>query len=146
LWKTTAGGHSWSPGTDGQILSSSVGAVAVAPSRPDTVYIGMGEAQLRGNVMQGDGSWRFRRRSSQDITASSGIFGRRSPGMVLEAPDPSVARAGPAGEYHAPDCGRRADRAHVVQPAHRGRRHRAQFGLAGARDATSAANEVRTAA
>ncbi len=58
LWKTTDGGNTWAPVTDGQIASSSVGAVAVSPSRPDTVYIGMGEAQLRGNVMQGDGVYK----------------------------------------------------------------------------------------
>ncbi len=58
LWKTTDGGTTWAPVTDGQIASSSVGAVAVAPSNPDVVYIGMGEAQLRGNVMQGDGVYR----------------------------------------------------------------------------------------
>ena len=58
LWKTTDGGTTWEPVTDGQIHSSSVGAVAVAPSRPDVVYIGMGESQLRGNVMQGDGVYR----------------------------------------------------------------------------------------
>ena len=58
LWKTTDGGNTWAPVTDGQIASSSVGAIAVAPSRPDTVYIGMGEAQLRGNVMQGDGVYK----------------------------------------------------------------------------------------
>jgi photosystem II stability/assembly factor-like uncharacterized protein len=58
LWKTTDGGTSWLPVTDGQIRSSSVGAVAVAESNPDVVYLGMGETQLRGNVMQGDGVYR----------------------------------------------------------------------------------------
>jgi len=58
LWKTTDGGTTWAPVTDGQIASSSVGAVAVAESDPDIVYIGMGEAELRGNVLQGDGVYR----------------------------------------------------------------------------------------
>ena len=58
LWKTTDGGTNWFPVTDGQIKSSSVGAVAVSESNPDIVYLGMGEAQLRGNVMQGDGVYR----------------------------------------------------------------------------------------
>ena len=44
--------------TDGQIGSASVGAVAMAPSDPDIVYIGMGEVQLRANVLQGDGVYR----------------------------------------------------------------------------------------
>ena len=44
--------------TDGQIRSSSVGAVAVAEWNPDVVYIGMGEVQLRGNIMQGDGVYK----------------------------------------------------------------------------------------
>src|SRR5476649_14923 len=55
LWKTTDGGAKWAPVTDGQIASSSVGAVAVSESRPDDVYIGMGEACIRGNIMPGDG-------------------------------------------------------------------------------------------
>jgi len=58
LWKTTNGGVTWFPVTDGQIHSSSVGAVAVAPSNPDVVYIGMGETELRGNIMQGDGIYK----------------------------------------------------------------------------------------
>lgn len=58
LWKTLDGGTSWAPVTDGQLKSSSVGAVAVAESNPDVVYIGMGEAELRGNVMQGEGVYR----------------------------------------------------------------------------------------
>ncbi|SPE41272.1 conserved exported hypothetical protein [Candidatus Sulfopaludibacter sp. SbA3] len=58
LWKTTDGGITWRPVTDGQIASSSVGAVAVAQSNPDVVYIGMGETELRGNIMQGDGVYK----------------------------------------------------------------------------------------
>ena len=58
LWKTTDGGTTWRPVTDGQITSSSVGAVAVCEANPDVVYIGTGETQLRGNVMQGDGVYR----------------------------------------------------------------------------------------
>jgi len=58
LWKTTDGGTTWRPVTDGQLRSSSVGAVAVAASNPDVVYVGMGETCLRGNIMQGDGVYR----------------------------------------------------------------------------------------
>jgi photosystem II stability/assembly factor-like uncharacterized protein len=58
LWKTTDGGATWKPVTDGQLKSSSVGAVAVSESNPDVVYIGMGETELRGNIMQGDGIYK----------------------------------------------------------------------------------------
>ncbi|HYL72621.1 MAG TPA: glycosyl hydrolase [Bryobacteraceae bacterium] len=58
LWKTTDGGLTWKPVTDGQIKSSSVGAVAVSESNPDVIYIGMGETELRGNIMQGDGVYK----------------------------------------------------------------------------------------
>ena len=58
LWKTVDGGLSWNPVTDGQIKSSSVGAVAVSESNPDVVYIGTGEACIRGNIMPGDGVYK----------------------------------------------------------------------------------------
>src|SRR5882762_5271259 len=58
LWKTIDGGLSWNPVTDGQIKSSSVGAVAVSESNPDVVYIGMGESCIRGNIMPGDGVYK----------------------------------------------------------------------------------------
>ncbi|MCB0668316.1 MAG: glycosyl hydrolase [Saprospiraceae bacterium] len=58
LWKSTDGGQDWKPVTDGQITSSSVGAVAVAETNPDIIYIGMGEVQLRGSITQGDGVYK----------------------------------------------------------------------------------------
>src|SRR5262245_9836136 len=58
LWKTTDGGMKWAPVTDGQINSASVGAVAVAESNPDIVYIGMGESCIRGNILPGDGVYK----------------------------------------------------------------------------------------
>ncbi len=58
LWKTTDGGVTWRAVSDGFFKSSSVGAVAVAESQPDVVYAGMGEVQLRGNIIQGDGVYK----------------------------------------------------------------------------------------
>ncbi len=58
LWKTTDGGTTWEPVTDGKIGSASVGAVAVCPADADVVYVGTGETQLRGNIQQGDGVYR----------------------------------------------------------------------------------------
>src|SRR5262245_64924583 len=58
LWKTTDSGTTWRPVTDGHIHSSSVGAVDVAPSNPDVVYIGTGESEIRGNIIQGDGVYK----------------------------------------------------------------------------------------
>ncbi|HXV59611.1 MAG TPA: glycosyl hydrolase [Vicinamibacteria bacterium] len=58
LWKTTDGGVTWFPVTDGKISSSSIGAVAVAETNPDVIYIGGGETQLRGSITQGDGVYK----------------------------------------------------------------------------------------
>jgi photosystem II stability/assembly factor-like uncharacterized protein len=58
LWKTTDAGLTWRPVSDRFFKSSSVGAIAVAESNPDVVYVGMGETQLRGNIIQGDGVYK----------------------------------------------------------------------------------------
>jgi photosystem II stability/assembly factor-like uncharacterized protein len=58
LWKSTDFGHTWSPTGDQQLKTSSVGAIAIAPSNPDIVFAGMGESCFRGNIIQGDGVYK----------------------------------------------------------------------------------------
>ena len=56
----------WRAVSDASFESSSVGAIAVSESNPDIVYVGMGETQLRGNILQGDGSTRPSTRTHLD--------------------------------------------------------------------------------
>ena len=58
VWKTTDGGINWRPVSDRFFKTSSVGAIAISESNPDVVYVGMGETQLRGNIIQGDGVYK----------------------------------------------------------------------------------------
>jgi photosystem II stability/assembly factor-like uncharacterized protein len=58
LWKTVDGGQTWQAVAETALKTSSVGAVAIAESNPDIVYAGMGETQLRGNIIQGDGVYK----------------------------------------------------------------------------------------
>jgi photosystem II stability/assembly factor-like uncharacterized protein len=58
IFKTTDGGNSWLPVSDGQFKTGSVGALAVADSDPNVVYAGMGEACVRGNATHGDGVYK----------------------------------------------------------------------------------------
>ncbi len=102
LWKTTDGGTTWAPVTDGQIRSSSVGAVAVAPSNPDVVYLGMGETQFRGNIMQGDGV--YRSTDGGRTWAHTGLAATQSIGRIRVDPaDPDRAYVAALGNPFAPD-------------------------------------------
>ncbi len=58
VWKTTDGGMNWSNVSDGFFKTGSVGAVAVSEWDPNVVYVGMGEAPIRGNVSHGDGVYK----------------------------------------------------------------------------------------
>jgi photosystem II stability/assembly factor-like uncharacterized protein len=58
VWKTTNGGRSWQPMSDGFFKTGSVGAIAVADTDPNVVYVGMGEQALRGNASHGDGVYK----------------------------------------------------------------------------------------
>ena len=58
IWKTTDGGSYWENVSDGFLTTAAVGALAIAPSEPNIVYAGTGEACIRGNVSHGDGVYR----------------------------------------------------------------------------------------
>ena len=58
VFKTTDGGATWIPVSDGQFANGDVGAIAVAESDPNVVYAGMGEACIRGNASPGDGVYK----------------------------------------------------------------------------------------
>jgi photosystem II stability/assembly factor-like uncharacterized protein len=57
VWKTTDGGTSWAAIFEHQ-GTSSIGDVAVAPSNPDIVWVGTGEANPRNSVSWGDGVYK----------------------------------------------------------------------------------------
>lgn len=57
VWKTRDGGYSWQNISDG-FFGGSIGAIAVASSDPNVVYVGGGEHTVRGNVSHGHGLWK----------------------------------------------------------------------------------------
>lgn len=57
VWKTTNAGNTWEQISDGQ-MSPSIGALAIAPSNPNIIYAGTGEADMRSDIMNGDGVYK----------------------------------------------------------------------------------------
>ncbi|MFZ1138078.1 MAG: hypothetical protein WAN76_02795 [Candidatus Sulfotelmatobacter sp.] len=59
VWKTTDGGLNWKPTFDKtKDASPSIGAIAVSESDPNVIYVGTGEACIRGNIVGGNGVWK----------------------------------------------------------------------------------------
>jgi photosystem II stability/assembly factor-like uncharacterized protein len=59
VWKSTDSGINWESVSDNSVFGTgSVGAIAVADSDPNTIYVGMGESPIRGNVSHGDGVYK----------------------------------------------------------------------------------------
>jgi len=58
VWKTTDAGTYWQCVSDGYLATSSVGALAVAPSDSNVIYAGMGETTIRIDVSHGDGVYK----------------------------------------------------------------------------------------
>src|SRR5215469_10053809 len=57
IWRTTDGGVVWSPIFDSQPIGS-IGALAVAPSDPKTIYAGTGESDIRSDLSSGNGVYK----------------------------------------------------------------------------------------
>src|SRR5579883_651661 len=57
VWKTDDAGTTWTPVFDQQHISS-IGAIAVAPSDRNIVYVGTGEADIRSQIGFGDGMYK----------------------------------------------------------------------------------------
>jgi photosystem II stability/assembly factor-like uncharacterized protein len=57
VWKTSDAGRTWFPIFDGQ-PTGSIGALAVAPSNPDIIYVGSGEGLRRPDLSTGDGIYK----------------------------------------------------------------------------------------
>src|SRR5215510_10755146 len=58
VWKTTDAGQSWQNVSDGYFETASIGAIAVAESDPNVIYVGTGSAAIRSNVILGRGVYK----------------------------------------------------------------------------------------
>ncbi|HEX5759035.1 MAG TPA: glycosyl hydrolase [Thermoanaerobaculia bacterium] len=100
VWKTTDGGRSWKPVSDG-FFGGSIGAVAVSEWDPNVVYVGGGEKTVRGNVSHGEGVWK-----STDAGRSWRHVGlgdsRHIPRIRIHPRDPELVYAAVLGHLFGP--------------------------------------------
>ena len=105
VWKTTNAGRTWIPIFDAQPIAS-IGAVAVAPSRPDVVYVGTGEADMRSQISYGDGM--YKSTDAGKTWTHIGLEPTRQIGKVIVHPtDPNIAYVAALGHVYGanPDRG-----------------------------------------
>jgi photosystem II stability/assembly factor-like uncharacterized protein len=57
VWETKDAGRTWQPIFDDQPIGS-IGAIAIAPAKPEVIYVGTGEADMRSDIAQGDGMYK----------------------------------------------------------------------------------------
>ena len=99
VWKTDDAGHYWQNVSDGFFKRASVGAIAVAQSDPNVVYVGMGESCIRGNVSHGDGV--YRSTDAGKTWTHLGLERTRHIGKVRIHPeDPETAYVAALGHAH----------------------------------------------
>ena len=102
VWKTTDGGNNWKNISD-KYFGSSIGAVAVAPSDDNIVYVGEGENTMRGNVSEGlGGVWRSddAGRTWKNIGLKDG---RHIIRLVIHPRDPNTVWAAVVGHLFGPN-------------------------------------------
>ncbi len=99
IWKTTDAGVVWSPIFDGQ-PAASIGALAVAPSDPKTIYAGTGETDIREDLSTGNGMYKS---SDGGVTWNHiGLEETRQIGrIVIDPSDANVVYVGALGHAYA---------------------------------------------
>ena len=100
VFKSINAGQSWAPVTD-RYFGGTIGAIAVAPSAPDVVYVGGGEYPIRGNVSHGDGVWKTI--DGGKTWSFIGLGDTRQIGDIVVHPtDPDLVYVGALGHVWAP--------------------------------------------
>ncbi len=101
LWKTTDGGTVWKPIFDGQPVAS-IGAVAVAPSNPNILYAGTGEADMRSDICFGNGV--YKSTDGGKTWSSVGLRDSQQIGRVVIDPhNPEIVYVAALGHAYAPN-------------------------------------------
>ena len=104
VWKSTDGGGNWTPLFDKQPVSS-IGAIAVADSDPNVVYVGTGEGCIRGNLTSGDGV--YKSTDGGRTWRNVGLRDSRQIGaLVIHPRDPNIVLVAALGHVYGPNAER----------------------------------------
>ncbi len=100
VWKSVDGGLKWKSVFDDQPVSS-IGSLAIAPSDPNIVYVGSGEANPRGNVAAGNGIYKTvdAGKTWTHVWIQEGQIGT----MLVHPTNPDVAYAAVLGHAFGPN-------------------------------------------
>ena len=101
VWKSTDGALTWKSVFDHEKVSD-IGALAVAPSDPNTIYVGTGEACIRGNLAQGDGI--YKTVDAGKTWKNVGLKDSRAIGKIIIHPtNPDIAYVAALGHPYGPN-------------------------------------------
>jgi photosystem II stability/assembly factor-like uncharacterized protein len=101
VWKTEDAGRTWTPLFDRE-PAASIGALAIAPSDPNVIYVGTGQPQPRYDVISGDGV--FRSADGGRTWARAGLEATRHVGRILVDPrDANTVLVGAVGHIFGPN-------------------------------------------
>ncbi|HEU4417132.1 MAG TPA: glycosyl hydrolase, partial [Candidatus Angelobacter sp.] len=101
VWKSTDAGSNWQPLFDKQPIAS-IGAIAVAPSDHNIIYVGSGEACIRGNISYGNGV--YKSLDAGKTWKNVGLKDTRHIGAVIIDPrNPNIAFVAALGHAYGPN-------------------------------------------
>ncbi|MGB9361333.1 MAG: hypothetical protein WCA99_07010 [Candidatus Sulfotelmatobacter sp.] len=104
VWKSTDGAMTWFPVFDKE-GTGSIGSLAVANSDHNTIYVGTGEACIRGNISQGDGV--YKSLDGGKTWKNVGLHDSRSIGRVIINPNnPDIVFVAALGHPYGPNAER----------------------------------------